>query len=377
MHKKKIVFLTGTRADFGKMKSLIQACEKDENFEVHIFITGMHLIPKYGNTYNEILKSNFSNTFIFKNHEDVNHMDMMLSKTIKGFSQYIKSIVPNLVVIHGDRLEAFAGAIVGSFNNILVAHVEGGEVSGTIDESIRHSISKLSHLHFVANEKAKQRLIQMGENKNNIFTIGSPDLDIILNNFLTIEEVKNYYNITFDNYAISIFHPVTTELNKVEDQIKAYCKALVDSKKKFIVIYPNNDSGSDIILKNIKKYFNNTNFRIFPSIRFENFSILLRNADFIIGNSSTGVREAPYYPTISINIGNRQKNRVLNYNSIIHTSNEYDDILTAIDSVSSVSLDGNPSFYTFGEGNSSQKFMDVLNNDNIWNISIQKEFKEF
>jgi len=160
---KKIVFLTGTRADFGKIKSLIQILQDTEGFEPHIFITGMHLDKKYGYTYLEIEKSGFENLFSFSNATSEHSMDLTLAKTIQGFSNYTKTIHPDMIIVHGDRVEALAGAIVGSLNNILVAHIEGGEVSGTIDELIRHSVSKLSHLHFVSNELAKKRLIQMGE----------------------------------------------------------------------------------------------------------------------------------------------------------------------------------------------------------------------
>jgi len=162
---KKIVFLTGTRADFGKLKSLMTISQSSDNFEVHIFATGMHLIDKYGKTINEIYKSGFNNIFPFINHDDIVHMDRNLAKTIDGFSHYISEIKPDLIVVHGDRIEAMAGAIVGSLNNILVAHIEGGEVSGTIDELIRHSISKLSHIHLVSNIEAKKQIDSNGRNR--------------------------------------------------------------------------------------------------------------------------------------------------------------------------------------------------------------------
>ena len=135
---KKIVFLTGTRADYGKIKSLIAITQSSNDFDVHIFATGMHLNKLYGYTVTEIEKNGFKNIFKFKNHDSVKHMDRNLSNTIDGFSKYISKINPDLVIVHGDRVEALAGAIVGSINNILVAHIDGGEVSGTIDEMIRH-----------------------------------------------------------------------------------------------------------------------------------------------------------------------------------------------------------------------------------------------
>ncbi|MDF5252590.1 UDP-N-acetylglucosamine 2-epimerase, partial [Vibrio parahaemolyticus] len=146
---KKMLFLTGTRADFGKLKSLISKVEENPALEAHIFITGMHMMAKYGMTANEVDKAGFKSTYRYINQNGFDSMDVVLSKTIQGLSDYVKELGPDMIVIHGDRVEAMAGDIVGALNNILVAHVEGGEVSGTIDELIRHSVSKMSHLHFV------------------------------------------------------------------------------------------------------------------------------------------------------------------------------------------------------------------------------------
>ena len=142
---KKIVFLTGTRADFGKQKSLIKIINKKKAFDVTIFITGMHNLKKFGYTWEEIKKENYKNIFRYNNQKHNNSMDIILSNTVYGFSNFVKKVKPDLIVYHGDRVEALAGAIVGSLNNILTAHIEGGELSGTIDESIRHSVWNLNH----------------------------------------------------------------------------------------------------------------------------------------------------------------------------------------------------------------------------------------
>jgi UDP-N-acetylglucosamine 2-epimerase (hydrolysing) len=203
MEQKKIVFLTGTRADFGKLKSLIEITNSDSSYEVELFVTGMHLQSKYGSTVDEIVKCGYPNIYKFINHTSERSMDQNLAKTIQGFSDFVRESKPHLIVIHGDRVEALAGAIVGSLNNILVAHVEGGEVSGTIDELIRHAVSKMSHTHFVSNAKAKKRLIQMGELEESIFEIGSPDVDVMVSeNLPSISEVKNRYDIEFEEYGI-------------------------------------------------------------------------------------------------------------------------------------------------------------------------------
>ncbi|MFK8060232.1 MAG: UDP-N-acetylglucosamine 2-epimerase, partial [Polaribacter sp.] len=327
---KKIVFLTGTRADFGKLKSLIKITQDSPNFDVQIFATGMHLDAKYGLTVNEIYKSGFKNIATFQNHVGAEFMDRTLAKTIEGFSEYIADQKPDLIVVHGDRVEALAGAIVGSLNNILVAHIEGGEISGTIDELIRHSVSKLSHLHLVSNDEAKKRLIQMGELESSIYVIGSPDLDLMNPvNLPSLQQVKENYNIDFNEYAIAMYHPVTTEYEKIKEQSTIFVDALLASNKNYVVIFPNNDLGTEEILNEYKRLENNPKFRIFPSLRFEYFLKLLQEANFIIGNSSAGVREAPFYQVLTIDIGSRQNNRS-NGNSILNVSHNVSEILSAI-----------------------------------------------
>ena len=165
---KKILFITATRAEFGKIKTLINILKNSKKFKPYIFVTGVHTLKKFGSTYREILGENYKNIEIFKNNytdqKKING-DLIISQTIIGLKKYVLKIKPDLLVIHGDRHEALAGAIVGCMNNILTAHIEGGEVSGNIDEIIRHSVSKLSHVHFPSNIQAKKRIIQMGEKK--------------------------------------------------------------------------------------------------------------------------------------------------------------------------------------------------------------------
>lgn len=371
---RKIVFLTGTRAEYGKMKSLIQKIEKSKNFDVYLFITGMHMLAKYGLTFREILKSNHNvKLYYFKNQTNETKMDITLSNTILGFSNFINKVKPDMVIIHGDRVEAFAGAIVGSLNNTLVSHIEGGEVSGTIDELIRHSITKLSHIHFVANTEAKKRVLQMGEEKDSIFVIGSPDIDIMVSKGLpSIEEVKKRYKIEYDKYSIMIYHPVVTNIKDLKNNINTVLEALVESGKNYVVIYPNNDEGSSIIIDAFNVLKGNKKFIIFPSVRFECFLTLLKNSEFIIGNSSIGVRGANIYGVASINIGTRQNNRN-RYKSagIINVSEDKKEILDKIKTVNTIKIKPN---YYFGEGNSCDKFFNILNNKKIWDIPHQKIF---
>ena len=371
MIKKKIVFLTATRADFGKLKPLIKKIENSSIFECYIFATGMHTLSKYGSTIKEIEKGRYKNIYAYINQNDTDKMDIMLSNTILGFSHYISELCPDMIVVHGDRIEALAGAIVGSLNNILVSHIEGGEISGTVDETMRHAITKLSHLHFVANSKAKKRLIQLGEEGGHIFEIGSPDIDIMLSkNLPSLGSLKKRYNISFNSYAIFIYHPVTTKLDKLDNNVTNVVSALIKSNKNFIVFYPNNDIGSDIILKEFERIKNKANFRILPSMRFEYFLTLLKNSNFIIGNSSAGIREAPVYGVPTVNLGTRQHRRSIN-KQIINIDENITDILQAIENADNKKIN---SVKEFGEGNSCEKFYRILLNSKIWKISSQKMF---
>lgn len=371
---KKILFLTGTRADFGKIKVLIQTLEEQDEFEVFVFVTGMHLQELYGYTLIEIERCNFKNVFTFENHTHETTMDLTLAKTIEGLSNYCKTISPDMIVVHGDRVETLAGAIVGSLNNILVAHIEGGEISGTVDELIRHSVSKLSHIHFVSNKEAEKRLIQMGEIKESIFTIGSPDIDIMFSDRLPeLKTVQEYYKIDFKEYAIVMFHPVTTEIAAIEEYAETFVDALLDDHRNYVVIYPNNDLGSHFILEVYEKLKQNSRFRIFPSIRFEYFLTLLKNSQFIIGNSSAGIREAPYYGIPIINIGTRQQNRTV-HAEIINTNYSAEEIRKAL-----LKIDSHPiqnSKDDFGQGNSAELFLESLKKNDIWQLNQQKQFRD-
>ena len=371
---KKIVFITGTRADYGKIKSILINLQKKKIYEVSLFVTGMHNLKTYGSTYDEIYKDKIKNITRFKNQNKNDAMDTVLSKTINGFKKYVNTKKPDLIIVHGDRVEALACAIVGAINNIKVGHIEGGEISGTIDGVLRHSISKLCNFHFVTNNSAKKRLIQIGEINSNIYTIGSPDVDLILRKDLpSLESVKRRYEIKFSNYAIGIFHPVTNEMHNLKKEINIFVNSIIKSKKNFILIYPNNDTGTNIILDEYRRIKSNT-VRIFPSIRFEYYLSLLKNSNFIIGNSSSGIMEAPYYGIPTIDLGNRQLNRA-KLDSITNLSFNQKKIERYINYFSNKKIKYKKTLF-FGKGNSSKKFIQILNKKNIWKSQSIKQFNE-
>ena len=371
--KKKVFFLSGTRADYGKIKYLIKALRDQGNFEIKIIATGMHLIPKFGNTVAEIEKDDLAKIIYIPNQTGEQAMELTLAKTIAGLSAFLDSEDADLLIVHGDRVEALAGAIVGSLRNVLTAHIEGGEVSGTIDGILRHSVSKLSHIHFVSNERAAKRLLQLGEIQESIYEIGSPDVDAMMATSLPgINNVAKRYEIPFSKYAILIFHPVTTEINEIRIQTEQLIQAVLESGDNFVVIMSNNDLGSDIINNEFSEKLVGDRFKHLPSMRFEYFLTLLKNASYIIGNSSAGVREAPYYGLPTINVGSRQRNRN-DSESIVNVTANKAEILSAITSSSKVER----TFSTpFGDGQSSLRFVEILNKEDFWETKKDKEFND-
>lgn len=372
--KRRVLFLTGTRADFGKMKPLIDAVDQSGDFEAHVFITGMHMLARYGATAGEVQEAGYRNIFTYFNQIDSpsTPLEQILANTIQGLSHYVYEHCPDLLVIHGDRVEALAGAITGLFKHVLVAHIEGGELSGTMDEIFRHAISKFAHVHFVANGEARKRLIQMGELKETIFSIGSPDIDVMLSGSLpSLDEVRCRYGISFSKYAIFSYHPVTSELDALPSKIEAVLRGLLESNLNYVVIYPNNDPGSDIILEAISELKDYERFRVLPSMRFEYFLTLLKHAVALVGNSSAGVREAPVYGVPTVNIGSRQLNRY-NCKSITNVEEDIDAIVHALRTLPKTTT---PSLH-FGKGNSAKFFLNHLRDSAFWCIKHQKQFQD-
>lgn len=369
---KKIVFITGTRADYGKIKSVIKMLDNSNTFDVYIYVTGMHLLEKYGSTYIEIQKDGFNNIFLSKRIDNSLSMDEILANNILQFTKFVKNIKPDMIFVHGDRVEAMAGAIVGALNNIYVSHIEGGEISGTIDESIRHAISKLANFHFVSNESSKKNLIQMGENANNIFIVGSPDIDIMVKNNYDIDYIKKKYNINFENYAIMIYHPVISEIDFLKNKIKVLVDSIIESDRNYVVIYTNNDMGSDIILEEYKRLIGNDKIIMYPSIRFEYFLTLLKYSDFVIGNSSLGIRESGIYGIPTINVGTRQNGRydLRTQKNICCVNEKKSEIINAINEIEKYKYKDK----MFGNGDSDKRILKILECDNLWKRNIQKKF---
>lgn len=372
MTTRRLLFVTGTRADFGKLKPLIRAVAADPDLDYSIFVTGMHLLARYGLTVNEVLKEGMGPIHVFTNQDEGSQYrpDLILANTIQGLSPHVRETAPDLIVVHGDRVEALAGAIVGALTGTLTAHVEGGELSGAVDELLRHAVSKLSHLHFVANGEARRRLIQLGERPESVFAIGSPDIDVMLSDTLpTLPETLRHYDIPFAEYLVLIYHPVSGEPGGVGRAAAEVVAATKESGRNFVVVLPNNDPGAEEVLVALAAFDGDARFRVIPSMRFEYFLTLLKHAGAIVGNSSAGIREAPVYGVPTVNVGSRQRQR-FTFPSIADVPAERAEILAALRNLPPSA----PRSLHFGRGDSAAAFADCLRRPEVWETPHQKEF---
>jgi UDP-N-acetylglucosamine 2-epimerase (hydrolysing) len=311
--------------------------------------------------------------FEFQNQREGDPQDMILAKTVVGFSDFLTEYRPDLAVVHGDRIEALACALVCATNYIRSAHVEGGEVSGTIDEVFRHCNTKLATHHFVSSADAAARVMALGEPRESIHVIGSPELDFHSRpSGVTISDVKARYGIPFDDYGICVFHPVTSEADTMAEQAGALFGALASSGREFVVIAPNNDPGSEAIFRVIEG-LPKDRFRLIPSMRFAHFSELMKNAACMVGNSSAGVREAPFLGVPSLDVGTRQTNRGSSPS------------ITAVQAADRAAIErflreewGKPHtpHTAFGEGLAADRFVAVLRDPTFWTRGLQKQFTD-
>ena len=369
---KKLLFVTGTRADFGKLEPLARAAQQ-AGFEIGFFITGMHMMGRYGETRLEVKRFAGAEIFEFVNPREGDALEFILSKTILGFSDFVHEHRPDLVIIHGDRVEALAASIVCAMRYIRSAHIEGGEVSGTIDESIRHCNTKLCATHFVSSEAARQRVLALGEAPDRVYNIGSPELDTHARpSGVTIQEVKARYAIPFDDYGIVIFHPVTSEVDTIGAQAKSLFACLEASGKNFVVIAPNNDPGTDEIFAVIEA-LPKERFRLIPSMRFNYFSELMKNAAVMVGNSSAGVREAPFLGVPSLDVGSRQNNRALADSVIACNSMDIKCIEQFLNNCWNKRSRADASY---GDGHAMRQFVQIMGSPDFWTKSAQKVFHQ-
>ena len=311
--KRKILYITGTRADYGLMQSVLRKIEEHPKLELEIIATGMHLMPEFGMTINEIKKDGFKIHGKDASYGADNKESM--ANFVGGFIQLLtkkaKEIKPDLILLLGDRGEMLAGAIVGAYLTIPVAHLHGGEITSTVDEFSRHAITKLAHIHLPATEKSAERIIKMGEDPSNVFVVGAPGLDSILNeNLIEPAELSKKYNLDLTQpIFIVVQHPVTTEVRAAHEHIRETLEAIVELRYQTILIYPNADAGGRGMIKVIKEYEKYLFIKTFKSIPHKEYISLMKMATVMGGNSSSGIVEAPSFGLPVINIGSRQEGR--------------------------------------------------------------------
>ena len=368
---REVLFVTGTRADFGKLRDVMLAVQHSDGLDARIVVTGMHLLRRYGYTVHEIERAGLKRLHLIPNQVEGEPMALVLSNTIAALARLVHEERPDAIVVHGDRVEALAGAVVGSLGNVRVVHIEGGEVSGTIDDAIRHSISKHAHVHLVANAEAADRLRQLGEEAERVFVVGSPEVDVLNSPSLPgLDDVRNRYDIPFDGYGVLMMHPVTTEPELNRPNAGAVVDAVLADGGRFVIIDPNNDEGCTDIRLELDRLVGERFVRL-PSMRFEYFVALMRHAQLVLGNSSAGVREAPVLGTPSVNVGSRQRNRAA-APSVLHAEPTAETVRSAL--AAARAMGRCQPHNGFGEPGAQRRIVELLRGDVLWKLPLYKPF---
>ncbi len=364
--KRKIVVTTGTRAEYGLLRLLLNEIKSSKKLELNLIVAGMHLSKKHGNTIKEIRNDGFQiydKVKMIPTGNSPYDMSKTLGLGILKFSKIFHKLKPEINVILGDRDESFASAIAAFHMNIPNAHIHGGDKSQAgIDEYIRHAITKISNIHFTASKKSTERVKKMGENPKYVFYTGSPGIDeVVQKKFSSKKELELKYNIKFSGQEILLLqHPITTQSERSRKEIQETLNAIKQIKKTTIAILPNSDSGHKEIFSAMKIFSRKYEFfKVFPSIPRNDYLGFLNNCGVLVGNSSSGVVEGSYFNIPIINIGSRQKGRERGNNVIDVDYSEkkiHDMICQALSSKKSKFVNN----YVYGKGNASKKIVKHL-----------------
>lgn len=366
MKKRKICVLTGSRADYGSLYWLIQSLSQDPRFLLQLVVTGAHLSKKFGNTYRQIERDGFridEKVPIVSGANDSFGVTESLGKATLGFAGTLKRLKPEMLILYGDRYEMLAAAQAALIAKIPVAHIAGGDTTlGVFDEAVRHSISKMAHLHFVTNEISARRVAQLGENPRHIFNVGFLGIDPINRlDALDRETVGEKLNFKWKPKNLLVtFHPVTLERLPSAQQFQQLLNALdrLGSGVGLIFTSPNSDPEGMEILRMIRKFIRNKpHAKAYDSLGTQLYLSLLRHVDAVVGNSSSGIYEAPSFKKPTVDIGDRQKGR-LRASSVIHCEPNQGAILKGIREA--LRMDCREVVNPYGEGNAHEKILDVL-----------------
>ena len=378
---KKICVVTGSRSEYGLLKKLLKKIKKDKYFKLQLIVTGSHLSNQFGFTYNEILDDGFkaSRKVDLKLGKDTSvNISNSMSIGLKNFTKNLQNLKPHLVLLLGDRYEIFIAAVAACICRIPIAHIHGGEsTEGAIDESLRHSITKMAHIHFSATEKYKRRIIQMGENPKKVFNVGGLGVSSIKSlNFINKKKLEKELDIKFQDKNILVgYHPETINKFSSKKNLSEILKALKKLKNTTIIFtMPNADMDSKIIYNLMKKFVHkNNNSYLFKSLGQKKYYSCCKYVDLIIGNSSSGILEMPSFKKGTINIGDRQRGR-LKAKTVIDVQPNSKKILKAISYIYSKKFKkiSTKSKNPYDNGNTSGKIIKILKKIKLENILIKK-----
>lgn len=366
---RKVFLITERRADYSRFQPILKLLDDDPNLDYDLVVTGLHLKEEHGYTLREIEADGFKIFSIFEMYkEEVDSGGAMVrayAEAVKQVTYQLEKSNPDIILSGFDIAANAAVTLAGAHMNIPVAHIQGGEVTGTIDESIRHSMSKFAHYHFAANEDACNRLVSMGELPQNVFNVGCPSIDAIIN-IEDDKEVLARYGVGSE-YFLVIQHPVTTEDTSSRHQVLETLKALKRSGQDSLIILPNNDAGFSAIVDEIKS----SKIKSVETLNIKDYVNLLKNAVALIGNSSSGIHEAATFNVPVINIGTRQQGRLRPAN-VIDVDYDTEKILKAMQKARSIRLAGSIFDNPYGDGKSAKRIVSFLKSLDISSNIIQK-----
>lgn len=377
---RKVFILVERRADYSRYKPILERLKADPFFETYLVVTGICLLDIHGKDINYIENDGFKINatipmFSLKSEDTGGEMVRSLARVLSGVVSELEKAKPDVVLTGFDIGGNLAATIAAAHMNIPVAHIQGGEVTGSIDESIRHAMSKFSHIHFPATEEARKRLIRIGENPNDIYVVGCPSIDVLVNTpYVDKFDLEARYSLDFSKpFVIMIQHPVTTEVELSLEQIKKTIDVIKRMEIQALALLPNNDAGHSKIIDEIKK----SGIKWHPSLSTLDFVNLYRNAWALVGNSSSGIHESPTFKIPAVNIGSRQMGRERAAN-VIDVPNDSDAIEAGIYKAlfderfrEFVKTIENP----YGSGDSAQKIVEILKKVSFEG-KIQKVFYE-
>ena len=361
--KYKVCYVTSTRADYSPLKNVIFKLNNNAKIDFKLVVTGMHLSSKFGNTYKEIVKDGITNYDKVKTklgNGSKQDMALAISDTINKFTKYFANYKPDLLVLCGDRFEIFAVATAASVLGIKIAHISGGDITeGAIDDVFRNSITQMSCLHFPGNEDSKKRIINMGKPKSTVFNVGEPGIENCINaKSINKKELSKLLDFDLNNdYALVTYHPETLSNRSIQNDMKELIKALDSFDLNYIISKANADAGGLLINEIWKKEATKHKSWLFvSSLNADTYINCLRNSKMLIGNSSSGVLEAPTIGIPTINIGNRQKGRLM-AKSVICCDCKHGEINKAMNKALKAKKQ---KYYLYGNGKTSQKIVKYI-----------------